>query len=163
MLGRWGRNVNGSLAILGVWATAVLVSARIPDSDRRSLLAPRESLIPLVAVAVLAAAVVWDVLFDVVGGPVTCPLRRATGVPCPACGLTRSFVALGNLDLRGAFVAHPLGPILAVALVAAAAEWGARLAGVRPLPARAWAAAWWALAAGFLVYGVLRAVLRLPV
>ncbi|MCD4748656.1 MAG: DUF2752 domain-containing protein [Thermoanaerobaculales bacterium] len=33
------------------------------------------------------------------GFPVACAFRRATGTPCPGCGLTRSWIALG----RGAF------------------------------------------------------------
>lgn len=31
-------------------------------------------------------------------GGYTCPLREATGVPCPACGATRAFFHLANLD-----------------------------------------------------------------
>jgi hypothetical protein len=45
-------------------------------------------------------------------GPVVCLFRLATGLPCPACGLTRSFVALGNGDLRAALRHHAFGPIV---------------------------------------------------
>lgn len=38
--------------------------------------------------------------------------RDLTGVPCLFCGMTRSFVAMGGLELRQAFVFHPLGPVL---------------------------------------------------
>ena len=47
-----------------------------------------------------------------------CPVRRATGRPCPGCGGTRSLVRLVHGDLRGAAVAHPLGPPLGVLLLA---------------------------------------------
>lgn len=38
--------------------------------------------------------------------------RDLTGVPCLFCGMTRSFVAMGGMELRQAFVFHPLGPVL---------------------------------------------------
>jgi hypothetical protein len=44
-------------------------------------------------------------------GPVLCPFRLATGLPCPGCGLTRSFVAMGHGDVREAFRQHAFGPI----------------------------------------------------
>ncbi|THI96806.1 DUF2752 domain-containing protein [Nocardioides sp.] len=49
-------------------------------------------------------------------GPVLCPFRRLTGLPCPGCGLTRSWVYLVHGWWRESFLAHPFGP-LAVALV----------------------------------------------
>lgn len=53
----------------------------------------------------------WDV-------PVLCTFRRLTGVPCPGCGLTRSFVFLAHGQLLDALRANPLGPV-AFALTAA--------------------------------------------
>ena len=41
-----------------------------------------------------------------------CLLRRTTGLPCPTCGMTRSFCAMGRGDLGDAFRNHPLGPVL---------------------------------------------------
>jgi len=43
-----------------------------------------------------------------------CMLRRATGLPCPTCGLTRSFYAMGRGAVGEAFEAHPLGPLVFV-------------------------------------------------
>jgi len=35
-------------------------------------------------------------------GPVLCLFRRITTLPCPSCGMTRAFVALGHGDLHAA-------------------------------------------------------------
>ena len=42
-------------------------------------------------------------------GPVVCPIRLTTGIPCPACGTTRSIAAIteGNFDEALRF--NPLG------------------------------------------------------
>jgi hypothetical protein len=45
-------------------------------------------------------------------GPVLCPLRLLTGIPCPSCGLTRSFCAAAHGDFSAAFGFHVIGPIL---------------------------------------------------
>ena len=50
-------------------------------------------------------------------GPTLCPFRRATGLPCPACGLTRSWNAAARLKVRDSLRFHPLGlPALAAVL-----------------------------------------------
>ena len=36
------------------------------------------------------------------GGPVLCLFRAVTTLPCPSCGMTRAFVALGHGDMRSA-------------------------------------------------------------
>jgi hypothetical protein len=50
--------------------------------------------------------------------PGLCPLRNLTGLPCPGCGLTRSFIATAHADLTAAFGFHRLGPLLFAALAA---------------------------------------------
>lgn len=37
-----------------------------------------------------------------------CPVRKLTGIPCPACGITRAYLSLFKGDLSGAFNYHPL-------------------------------------------------------
>jgi hypothetical protein len=37
-----------------------------------------------------------------------CIFRRVTGLPCPSCGMTRSYLALFAGDLKTAFFMHPL-------------------------------------------------------
>jgi len=53
-------------------------------------------------------------------GPVVCPFRRLTGLPCPGCGLTRSWVYLVHGWWRESFTAHPFGALLAGAVLALA-------------------------------------------
>lgn len=51
-------------------------------------------------------------------GPVICPFRNITGLPCPGCGLTRSWVYLAHGWWRESFLANPFG-LVAVAVVLA--------------------------------------------
>jgi hypothetical protein len=94
-------------------------------------------------VAVTAALVAPPDLIE--HGPILCPIRRATGVPCPSCGLTRSWTATAHGQLRRGFNVHPLGP---PAFVAAAAfslvprRWLERLPPYPPSVMPAFAAAW---------------------
>ena len=44
--------------------------------------------------------------------PIVCGFRRLTGLPCPGCGLTRSFAFAAHLQIAAAFRAHLLGPVL---------------------------------------------------
>jgi hypothetical protein len=45
-----------------------------------------------------------------------CGFKYLTGLPCPGCGLTHSFCALGKGDLFDAFAFNALGPLLYFAL-----------------------------------------------
>lgn len=72
----------------------------------------------LLAASVPALALVLDVREGVGVGvlgiksarlPELCSMRRFLGVPCPACGLTRSIVLLMHGDLRGSLAMHRLG------------------------------------------------------
>jgi hypothetical protein len=69
----------------------------------------------LAAGALLAAALIPPGVAD--HGPVTCPFRLMTGIPCPSCGLTRSWVALMHGSLSESVAYHPLGPVVAVVAV----------------------------------------------
>lgn len=50
-------------------------------------------------------------------GITLCPFKRKTGLPCPACGATRAYVAAAHLDFKAAFHYHPLFPILLPMLI----------------------------------------------
>ena len=68
----------------------------------------------LASAALIAAALLPD--RAVRDGPVLCLFRRVTGLPCPSCGLTRSWQAAGHGRLLDATRYHPLGlPTMAVA------------------------------------------------
>ena len=58
------------------------------------------------------------------GSPVICPFRRATGLPCPACGLTRSWQAAAHLRLGDSVGDHPLGAVTLLSAVAIALDKG---------------------------------------
>ena len=46
-----------------------------------------------------------------------CGFKNFTGLPCPGCGLTHSFCALGKGDIPGAFGFNLLGPPLFITFV----------------------------------------------
>lgn len=91
----------------------------------------------LAAAALLAAMVIPDRRLE--SAPVFCPFRRATGLPCPTCGLSRSWIALLHGRPRASFSFHPLGPLTVVAALVVlegagpAPELTARLRSRRPL------------------------------
>lgn len=58
----------------------------------------------------LVVARVWPVS-SVDGGQPTCILRILTGMPCPGCGMTRSWVHLAHGDVATAFELNLFGPI----------------------------------------------------
>ncbi|MDO9458217.1 DUF2752 domain-containing protein [Nocardioides sp.] len=81
---------------------------------------PDDTLRPPVAGSELVAAgglVAFGTAFlvpagSVDDGPVLCPFRRITGLPCPACGLTRSWVDLAHGDVAGSWAMNPFGIVL---------------------------------------------------
>ena len=67
--------------------------------------------------------------------PEICLMKRSTGIPCPGCGLTRSWIAAAQGDLRASFQWHPLGVVLMAWVAAEGAVRGLWLAirRLRPL------------------------------
>jgi hypothetical protein len=111
----------------------------------------------LAAAALVAAAAVP--LESARSGPILCTFRAVTGLPCPSCGMTRSWNAMGHGRVREASGFHLMGPVTfvaAVALVVAGDERASRAlqptGPMRPILAgiaAAWVSAWiWRLARG---------------
>ena len=72
---------------------------------------PRGELVAFAVItAIFVASVVWHPADD--GGFVLCLFRRLTDLPCPGCGLTRSFCATAKGEVGRAFDFHWLGPAL---------------------------------------------------
>jgi hypothetical protein len=95
-------------------------------------------------------------------GPVLCPFRRLTGLPCPGCGMTRSWIYLTHGDWHAAFAANPFGPLVALAVVALAVTVvRERAGGRRPPDFERLVRSRWVLpvVVAWLVFGVVRAVL----
>lgn len=56
-------------------------------------------------------------------GVTVCMFRRAFGIACPGCGLTRSFIELSHGHLTQAFRMHPLGPVMYAAFAFYMVKW----------------------------------------
>ena len=116
---------------------------------------------PLVAIgAGCCVAAVWH---PGANAAITCPLRAATGVWCPGCGMTRAALALGRFDLRAAWTFHPLVFFLALQFVAFAAL---RVSGSRSFalgPRRGQRLMWFNVAALVAVWGLRYSVGAIPI
>src|SRR5215203_7251255 len=102
--------------------------------------------------AILVAAAVALPRGAVRGWPVICPFRRVTGLPCPACGLTRSWQAAAEFRVGDSLGFHPLGAATLVGAVATALDEGdgrplfAERRGLRVVAIGLWLGAWlWSL------------------
>jgi hypothetical protein len=77
----------------------------------------RERELRVAAASMVAIGAAWPRL--PVHPPIACPLRAATGLPCPFCGMTRSVVATMHGHLATALSFNPGGIVVVVlALVA---------------------------------------------
>ena len=63
--------------------------------------------------------------------PELCTLKATTGVPCPGCGLTRSWVSALHGDAAASLGHHPLGWLVLLYALAQGARHGAWLAAPR--------------------------------
>ncbi|WP_183094067.1 DUF2752 domain-containing protein [Nocardioides stalactiti] len=67
-------------------------------------------------------------------GPVICPFRALTGLPCPGCGLTRSWVYAAHGWWRESFASNPFGLVVVAGLLALAVTVVVRRARRRATP-----------------------------
>jgi hypothetical protein len=76
-----------------------------------------EALLAVCALALCAARVLSPAHIE--HGPILCPFRAVTGLPCPGCGLTRCWVYLTHGQLEHAVRANAFGIPLAILAVGA--------------------------------------------
>jgi hypothetical protein len=69
----------------------------------------------LIHLAVFASlAAYWLILsFSGIG----CPIRAITGIPCPACGMTRAIIALLHLDIASYWYYNPAALLIVFAIL----------------------------------------------
>ena len=123
------------------------------------------------AVAVVASSLADPDAVD--HGPVVCPFRLLTGLPCPGCGLTRSWVHLMHGQVGAAMTANPFGVVALLLTVGLVVVVAAHVVRRRPVPtwsqlgtaiARLPHAAWirgtgMVVLGGWLGFGVVRILL----
>jgi hypothetical protein len=97
--------------VASVSETSSTTASRAGTDGRRNALA-----VAGVGVAAVVAAVALSPA-AVANGPELCPFARMTGLPCPACGLTRSWVALAHGDLAASFTFNASGPLFLIAAI----------------------------------------------
>jgi hypothetical protein len=82
--------------------------AGIEETPHRNLFAMRA-----LGAAGLAAVFAASFILPPSGlGISTCVFRNTFGIPCPGCGLTRSFAAISHGQLAAALRSHPLGILI---------------------------------------------------
>lgn len=77
-----------------------------PDRDLR-----------IAGAGLVGAAALWPLL--PAHPPLACPLRAATGIPCPLCGMTRACVAAVHGHLGSSLAFNPAGVLVLLVAVAA--------------------------------------------
>jgi len=71
----------------------------------------------VVAAGLVGVAAVWPLL--PVHPGIVCPLRAATGIPCPLCGMTRACVAAVHGHLATSLSFNPAGILVVLAALVA--------------------------------------------
>jgi len=89
---------------------------------------PRAAL--LTGALLLTLGIVAAALPGIENGPVVCPFRAVTGLPCPTCGLLRAAQSLMHGDIVRAFAINPFDTLFfLVAVPLFAGLWVANLTG----------------------------------
>ncbi|MCH5342175.1 MAG: DUF2752 domain-containing protein [Acetatifactor sp.] len=52
------------------------------------------------------AVVAFYIVLSILG--IGCPIKWVTGISCAGCGMTRAYLSLLHLDIKHAFIYHPL-------------------------------------------------------
>jgi uncharacterized protein DUF2752 len=97
-------------------------------------------------------------------GPVICPFRLLTGLPCPGCGMTRAWVYLTHGDVAAAVSANPFALVALPAALLLVGATALSLVRRQPPPDVGRALRTRAVQlvlAGWVLFGVVRAVVVL--
>ena len=135
-----------------------------PSADPRAHRAPATTVLVAAGAAAALGAAFLISPDHVEDGPVICPFRRLTGLPCPGCGLTRSWVYLAHGQWGDSFAAHPFGVVAVLAALTLVVVVTVALVRRGPLPdldqlvRTPWVAT---VVAAWLVFGAVRLVLAL--
>jgi hypothetical protein len=130
-----------------------------PASARR-----RHAVITRVAIVGGVVALHAVPTHSIATGPVICPFRRFTGLPCPGCGMTRSLSLAAHWHFGEAAHLHPLGPVLYVTLVGLAVAllaswaWSPRDVWERVRRTGSVRAASFAVFGGWMAWAIVRAI-----
>ena len=100
---------------LAHWHDLVFGAGSDPQSDFYSFLFGRKAGLGALALVLLAAA-----LPSQGAGVPICLFRYVTGLPCPGCGLTRSFSCILHGDFARGYDFHPFGYLLLPLFILAA-------------------------------------------
>lgn len=94
------------------------ITQQVIDEVEPTVAGPSRKL-AVFALVGLFAVFLASVLFTPPAGEyfTICGFKNFTGLPCPGCGLTHSFCALGKGEVTDAFAFNLLGPLLFVVLV----------------------------------------------
>jgi len=91
--------------------------ARIVNTVTTTVGVRAPSQLRVAAAGLVGAAAVWPLL--PVHPPLVCPLRAATGIPCPLCGMTRACVAAAHGHVATSLAFNPAGVLVVIAAVVA--------------------------------------------
>lgn len=111
-------------------------------------------------VVALAAAALADPA-TIEDGPVICPFRLITGLPCPGCGLTRAWVYIVHGHWGDAVDANPFGYLALGVALAFIVIVGLAIVRGTPMPSPTpllRSTAFKVVVAGWLVFAVIRIV-----
>jgi hypothetical protein len=85
----------------------------------KQLLSPKDLKIKWIKLALLTTPL-WGAYFysyTNYESPLFCPIKALTGIPCPSCGMTRSFLAIARGNLPASIEYHLFGIILFISLL----------------------------------------------
>ncbi len=101
----------------------------------------------LVAAVGIGFLEIWWPAFQLGDLPVVCAFRRISGFPCPGCGLTRAWTALGRGDLAESLSFHRFGWATMLFVALQAVRHAAWIALVHFRPVIDWCGRWldWSL------------------